>query len=68
MCNDLRTRRIDHALVSTGMVAVFMRIQDLRNLPAAIIRHLQALLIVERIDCQRVSGFGARDQVVEITI
>ena len=50
------------------MVAVFMRIKDLRNVPACCLGSVQAFFVIQRIDGQGLSGFGAGDQVVEVPV
>ena len=47
-------------------VAVLVRVEDLRDRPAAFLRRGQALVEVERVYGERVTGLGAGDQVVEI--
>lgn len=68
MCNDLCARRIDHSLVATDVIAMLMGIQDLGDLPAPIPGGRKTLPEVQWIDRQRVAGFRARDQIVEIAV
>ena len=66
VCDQRRAGGTDNAFVATGVIAVFVRIQDLRDRPAAFGSRRQAFLEVEWIDCERLAAFGAGDQVVEV--
>ena len=66
--NDFRTRGIYDALVATRVVGMLMRVEDLRDRPATLIRHVQTLREVERVYRQRLASLRAGDQVVEITV
>ena len=48
----------DHGRVAAGMVAVLVRVQDLRDVPAFVLGGVQALLVIQRIDGERLAGFG----------
>src|SRR5690606_24948499 len=54
--------------VSAGVVEVLVRVQDLRDLPAALLRGGEALRVVERVDRQRLARLRACDQVVEVAV
>jgi hypothetical protein len=47
---------------------VFMGVEDLRDLPAAHARRVQAFLVVQRVDGQSLASLGAGDQVVEVAV
>ena len=66
--DDLRAGRGDHRRVAAGVVVVLVGVEDLRDLPALDARRVQALLVVERIDRQRLAGLGAGDQVVVVAV
>src|SRR5262245_22212762 len=57
-----------HRVVAARVVPVLVRIEDLRDREALVFRGLEALLVIERIDGERLAGFGARDQVVEVAV
>ena len=58
----------DHRRVAAGVVAVLVRVEDLRDFQPAAFAAREALLMVQRIDRQRLAGFGAGDQIVEVAI
>ena len=60
--------RGDHRLVAAGMVLVFVGVDDLRDLPALLFGARQALLVIQRIDRQRLAGLRADDQVVKVAV
>ena len=62
-----RLGRGDHLLIATGVVAVLVGIEDLRDGPAFGLGRSQTFLVVERVDRERLAGFGAGDQIIEIT-
>src|SRR5256885_1992574 len=66
MRQQFGVRRADDLIVAAGMVAVMVRVQHLRDAPALCLRGGEAFLVVERIDRERLAGFGAGDQVIEI--
>ena len=66
--NQFRAGRRDHALVAAGVVAVFVRVQDLGNRPAPVRRDGKAFFVVERVDRERFAGLGTGDQVVEVPV
>ena len=47
---------------------MLVRVQDLGDRPALVLRGLEALLVIQRIDGQRFAGFRAGDEVVEIAV
>lgn len=57
-----------HRFVATRVVAMFMGIEDLRDGPAVLLRDRQALLVVQRVNRQRVTGLRANDKVIKIAI
>ena len=52
--------------VAAGVVAVLVRVEDLRDLPAAAPRGIKAQPPLERIDRERLAGLRAGDQIVKI--
>jgi hypothetical protein len=64
--NHLRAGGGNHRCIPANVVVVFVRVEDLRDLPALHARGGQRLLAVERVDGQRLARLRARDQVVEI--
>src|SRR5437762_3549036 len=66
MRQQFGVRRADDLIVAAGMVAVMVRVQHLRDALALCLRGGEAFLVVERIDRERLAGFGAGDQVIEI--
>ena len=56
----------DHLLVAAGVVAVLVRVEDLRDVPALRLGGGEAFLVVQRIDRQRLASLGAGDQIIEI--
>ena len=52
--------------IAAGVVGVLVRVENLRDLPAALARRLQAQPPLERIDGERLAGLGAGDQIVKI--
>jgi hypothetical protein len=58
----------DHCLVSARMVAVFVRVQDLGDIPALFLRRIEALLMIQGVDGQGLAGVAAGDEVVEIAV
>src|SRR5437763_256036 len=58
--------RADDLVVAAGMVAMMMRVEYLGDVPALGFGRGQALLVIERVDRQRLAGFGAGDQVIEV--
>ncbi len=58
--------RRHHLRVAAGMVAVLVRVEDLRDGPAFGLRRGKAFLVVERIDRERLAGLGAGDEIVEV--
>jgi len=68
VCNDSCTRCFNNALVTACVVAVFVRVEDLRDCPAAVFRNGQAFVVVKRIDCECVTSFRTDNQVVEVAI
>jgi hypothetical protein len=62
----LRAGGRDDGGISRGVVVVLVRVQDLRDGEAVRARGVEALPRVERIDDERLAGFRACDQVLEI--
>jgi len=58
----------DHGRVATGMVAVFMAVQQLRNLPATHVCQRQAFFVIQRINREGSTGFRAGNQVIKIAV
>src|SRR5204862_84116 len=52
--------------VAAGVVGVLVGVADLRDLPAALARRLQAQPPLERIDGERLAALGTGDQIVEV--
>ena len=65
---QLGTGRRDHRAVAAGVIAVFVRVEDLRDLPALRLRARETLLVIERIHRQRFAAVGADDQIVEVAV
>ena len=65
---DLGAGLRNHRIVPAGVVAMLVRVQDLRDGPALILRSLQALLVVQRVDRQGLTGLRADDQVIEVSV
>ena len=59
MCNDSGTGRSDHRLVTANMIAVLMRVEDLRYRPAMLLGCGETLPVIQWIDGQRITCFGA---------
>ena len=57
--NDLRAGRLDDAFVTANVVTVLVGVENLRNGPATIFSNGQALVEIERVDRQRVTGLRA---------
>ena len=68
VCEQLRARRRDHRGVAAGVIAVLMRIQNLSDVPAALLGRGKTFLVIQRIDRQRLSRLRASDQIVEVAI
>ena len=66
--DHLGAGRRDHGRVAAGVVVVLVGVEDLRDLPALVLGRGQALLVVQRIDRQRLAGLGAGDQVVVVAV
>src|SRR5271169_1753845 len=58
--------RSNHLLVAAGVVAMLMGVEDLPDGPALRPGGGEAFLMIQRIDCQRLAGFLAGDQVVKV--
>ena len=65
---DGGTGALDHGGIPTRVVAVLVRIQDLRDRETRILGSLEAFLVVERIDRERFAGFRAGNKVVEVAV
>ena len=65
---QLRTGRLNHRCVTANVVRVFVRVENLCDLPTIFLRASQALLVVERINRQRLTRFAAGDQVMEVSV
>src|ERR1041385_3695453 len=59
---------LHHGGVAAGVVAMFVSIQDLRDVPALRLGGVHALFMIQRIDGERFAGFRARDEIVEVAI
>ena len=57
-----------HRLVATRVIAVLMRVEDLRDVPASLLCGRKALCIVQRINRQRLARLRAGNQVIKISI
>ena len=66
MRQELGSGRRDHLLVAAGVVAMLMGVEDLPDGPALRFGGGQALLMIEWIDRQRLAGFLASDQIIEV--
>ena len=64
--NNLRAGRCDNSFVATRVIAVFMRVQNLRDRPALVFRNAQAFVEVERVDRKCIASLGTGDQVIKI--
>src|SRR5207248_268380 len=63
---DLRPGGVLQAGVAAGVVGVLVGVEDLRDLPAALARRLQAQPPLEGIDRERLAGLRAGDEIVEV--
>lgn len=68
VCNDFGTGRRDHRLVTADMIAMLMRVEYLGYRPAMFFGCREAFLVIEGIDSQRLTCFGACDQVIKVTV
>ena len=68
VCEQLGAGRRNHSAVAAGVIAVLMRVQDLRDLPAVIFGRGQAFLMIQRIDGERFAGVGIDDEVVKVAV
>jgi hypothetical protein len=50
------------------MVAMFVRVQDLGDVPPFFLGGLQTLFMIQGVDGQGLAGFAAGDEVVEIAV
>lgn len=60
--------RFDDTLVTARMIAVLVRIQDLRNFPAASRSNGKTFPVVQRINRQRIARLRARDEIIKIAV
>lgn len=60
--------RRHHAVVTADMVVMVMGVQNLGDLPALFLGGGQALVILQRIDGQRLAAIRAGDQIIEIAV
>ena len=58
----------NHLLVAAGMITMLMGVHYLSDVPALVFGSGQAFLVIQRIDSQRVSGFRAGDEIVEVAV
>src|SRR5882757_5434524 len=58
----------DHSLVAARMVAMFVRVQDLGDIPSFFLGGPQTLFMIQGIDGQGLAGFATGDEVVEIAV
>ena len=68
MRNDFCAGRRDQPAVATGVVAVFVRIENLRDGPVIGRRDSQTLVEIQWIDRKRLAGLRAGDQVVKVPV
>ena len=68
VCDHLCTCSTHDTFVAARVIAVFVRIEDLRNRPAALCCDREAFPVVQWVDGERIAGFGTGDQVVEISV
>lgn len=68
VCDDFGAGRRDHCLVSTDVVAVLMRVEDLGYRPTMLFSGGEALFVIQWVDRQRFTGFGAGDQVIKVSV
>jgi len=66
MRRQLGAGRRDNLLVTAGMVVVLVSVEDLGDVPALCLGGGQTFLMVERIDRQRLAGFSAGHQIIEV--
>ena len=66
--NKSGTCRRHDAFVAAGVIAMLVCVEDLRDGPTSIFCDRQALVEVEGIDRERVSGLRAGNQVIEVAV
>jgi hypothetical protein len=66
--DDFRAGCGNDCLVAAGMIAVFVRVQYLRNRPVILTRNREALHVVKWVDRECVTGFRAHHEVIKIAI
>jgi hypothetical protein len=68
MRQELRAGGGDHRGIAAGVVAMLMRVENLRDAPALRLGGGEAFLMIERVDRQRFPRRRAGDEVVEVAI
>jgi hypothetical protein len=68
MREDLSACRRDHCGITTSMIAVLVRVENLGNLPSTITRPRKAFLVIQRVDGKRFSSVIARQHIIEIAV
>ena len=63
-----RTGFPDHSRVPARMIVMFVRVQDLGDIPSFFLGGPQTLFMVQGVDGQGLAGFATGDEVVEIAI
>jgi hypothetical protein len=58
----------DHGPIAARVIAVFMSVQDLCDLPPFVFSSRQTFAVIQRIDGQSFAGIRASDQIIEIAI
>ena len=66
--DDLRSGRRNESAIATGMIAVLMGIEYLRDGPVVIVSSRQALVVIQWINGQRLAGFRTGDQVIKVPV
>jgi hypothetical protein len=68
VCENLRLGRIYEPRVTTGMVEVLVRVEDLGNGPPLLPRCIQAQAPLQGVYGQGFAGFGAGNEVMKVSV
>jgi hypothetical protein len=63
-----RASSLDHSRVPTRMIVMFVRVQDLGDIPTFFLGGPQTLFVIQGVDGQGLAGFATGDEVVEIAV
>src|SRR5216684_7255289 len=63
-----RTGFFDHSRVPARMIVMFVRVEDLGDIPSFFLGALQTLFMIQGVDGQGLAGFATGDEVVEIAV